>query len=123
MTIKDLKKMLDNMSKKLPSGENTKIDFCHYYGFNKIQKGHLFNYYYRNENRIKFVSSYYYFEIRSSKLKNIQRHSTLEKAVNYAIDFLNLKDFFIMYTRGKTSSVEAVFKDGEEVSDKSWITE
>tara|TARA_R100000951_G_C2592081_1_gene165388 strand:+ start:259 stop:633 length:375 start_codon:yes stop_codon:yes gene_type:complete len=124
MTIKELKDMLKNFCRNPQIDNNTEIQFCHMKGFNKIQKGELFCFYDAKKNRIDLVSFYYYYKLMTDKPRDESktRFSSLEEATDFALNAWELKDFIIMYVRGNTSSVEAVFENGKEVSDKSWIT-
>ena len=119
MTIKELKKMLRNFCTHPQIDNNTEIQFCHMKGFNKIQKGELFCFYDAKKNRIDLVSSYYYYKLMADEIKDESktRFSSLEEATDFALNAWKLKDFLIMYVRGNTSSVEAVYEKGEELPD------
>ena len=119
MTIKELNKMLRNFCGHPQIDNNTEIQFCHMKGFNKIQKGELFCFYDAKKNTLRLVSSYYYYQLMTDKPKDESntRFLSIEEATDFALNTWKLKNFFIMYIRGNTSSVEVVYENGEELPD------
>ena len=119
MTIKNLRENLDKfIQSKIfgnsPFDENTEIKFCHMWGTKEIQEGKLFIRGCPSKNYIQFVSSYFYYEIKSDEIKESILTLTFDEAIARAENDM-LQNFVVFYTRGKTTSIEAVFEDGLEM--------
>ena len=120
MTIKTLRENLDKFTTKSkildipPFNENTEIKFCHMWGTKEVQEGELFIIGHPSTNVIKFISSYFYYEIKSDETKEPMLALSLNEAIDMAQSAM-LENFVVLYTRGKTTSIEAVFEDGLEM--------
>ncbi len=123
MTIKALKKYLDKFTTKSkildkpPFNENAEIKFCHMWGTKEVQEGELFIIGHPSTNVIKFISSYFYYEIKSDETKELMIALNLNEAIDMAQSAM-LENFVVFYTRGKTTSIEAVFEDGLQIEIK-----
>jgi len=113
MNIKNLRENLDKMLINSPFDENTKIKYCHMWG-EKVQQGKLFIRACPKKNVIEFISSYFYYEIKSDDYMENILALTFNEAINLAKNNM-LQNFYVFYTRGKTTSLEAVYQDGLEI--------
>jgi hypothetical protein len=116
MTIKTLRENLDKfIASKIkgnsPFDESTEIKFCHMWGPKEVQEGQLFIRGCPSKNYIQFISSYFYYEIKSDEIKEPMLALSFNEAIEMAQNAM-LQNFVVFYTRGKTTSIEAVFEDG-----------
>ena len=66
------------------------------------------------KNYNKFISSYFNYEIKSDEIKEPILALSFNEAIEMAQNAM-LQNFVVFYTRGKTTSIEAVFEDGLEI--------